>query len=196
MDGRRIALFGGSFNPPHVGHLLAAAYVRAVGGVDAVWLMPAHRHPFGKKLVPFDDRVALCEALASHFTEVEVTRVEEEVPGEGRTIHTVEHLRQRYPNTRFALIVGTDILSETHKWFEFDRLVTLVDLIVLGRSGHKVEVRPTTGPLAGATYLWDVPMPEVSSTEVRARLLANRPVDHLVPASVLKLIHERKLYQA
>ena len=194
MDGQHIALFGGSFNPPHVGHLLAAAYVRAVSGVDAVWLMPAHRHPFGKRLVSFDDRVALCEALAGQLTGVEVTRVEEEVPGEGRTIHTVEHLIRKYPDTRFSLVVGTDILSETHKWFEFDRLATLVGLIVLGRSGHEVHTRPTSGPLANAKFLWDVAMPQVSSTDVRARLLENRPVDHLVPAAVLRLIRERKLY--
>lgn len=194
MDERRIALFGGSFNPPHVGHLLAAAYVRAVAPVDAVWLMPAHRHPFGKKLVSFEDRVALCQALASHLRGVDVTRVEEEVPGEGRTIHTIEHLQRLHPGTRFALVVGTDILSETHKWFEFDRLVTMVDLIVLARSGHRVVERPTSGPLANATYLWDVPMPEVSSTEVRARLQEGRPVEQLVPAAVLKIVRERGLY--
>jgi nicotinate-nucleotide adenylyltransferase len=194
MLQRHVALFGGSFNPPHVGHLLAAAYVRAVAGVDAVWFMPAHRHPFGKRLAPFDDRVALCQAVASLLSGVEVTRVEEDVPGEGRTITTVEHLRKRVPDTHFSLVVGADILSETHKWFEFERLATLVHFVVLGRGGYQPLPVPPAGPLATATFLWDVLLPEVSSTDVRERLRSGRSVEHLVPAPALKLIRERRLY--
>ena len=59
----QVALLGGSFNPPHVGHLLAAQYVRATQGVDEVWLMPAYRHPFGKALESFEHRVRMCELL-------------------------------------------------------------------------------------------------------------------------------------
>ena len=62
-----IALFGGSFNPPHVGHMMAAYYVIATRPVDKLWLMPAYRHPFGKRLAPFDDRVKMCELAAAPF---------------------------------------------------------------------------------------------------------------------------------
>lgn len=190
-----IALFGGSFNPPHVGHLLAATYVRAVAGVDAVWLMPAHRHPFGKTLAPFEDRVAMCESLAAALHGVEVTRVEEEVPGEGRTITTVEHLLRRHPDHRFSLVVGTDILHESHKWFAFERLVALAPLIVLGRTGFVAPPLPLPEALANARLLFEVPMPQVSSTDVRARLAKGEDASLLVPASVLAEIARRGLYR-
>jgi nicotinate-nucleotide adenylyltransferase len=190
---RQVALFGGSFNPPHVGHLLAAAYVRAVAPVDVVLLMPAFLHPFGKKLAPFEDRLALCAALASQLSGVEVTDVESRVADGGRTIRTVEYLRSEYPHDRYSLVVGADIVSEWHRWFEFERLATLARPIVIGRMGY-TPTAPTTGPLAGALFLWDVPMPAVSSTDVRNRLAKGSPVEHLVPRAVLHEVRARGLY--
>lgn len=186
----RIALFGGSFNPPHVGHLLGALYVRAVADVDAVWLMPAFRHPFGKVLASFDDRVALCESLAALVDGVEVTRIEEDVESDGRTIHTVEHLKRCFPQHSFRLVIGTDILHEAHRWYEFDRLVQLAPLLVLGRSGHHAPADRFTN----ATFVDAVPMPEVSSTEVRRRLASGEDVSGLVPRPVIELIEQRGLY--
>lgn len=186
----RIALFGGSFNPPHVGHLLGALYVRAVADVDAVWLMPAFRHPFGKVLASFDDRVALCESLAALVDGVEVTRIEEDVESDGRTIHTVEHLKRCFPQHSFRLVIGTDILHEAHRWYEFDRLVQLAPLLVLGRSGHHAPADRFTN----ATFVDAVPMPEVSSTEVRRRLASGEDVSGLVPRPVIEIIEQRGLY--
>lgn len=186
----RIALFGGSFNPPHVGHLLGALYVRAVADVDAVWLMPAFRHPFGKVLASFDDRVELCESLAALVDGVEVTRIEEDVESDGRTIHTVEHLKRCFPQHSFRLVIGTDILHEAHRWYEFDRLVQLAPLLVLGRSGHHAPADRFTN----ATFVDAVPMPEVSSTEVRRRLASGEDVSGLVPRPVIEIIEQRGLY--
>lgn len=190
---REIALFGGSFNPPHVGHLLAAAFVRAVAPVDELWLVPAWQHPFGKQLAPFEDRFALCQALARDLTGVQVSRVEADLASDGRTIHTVERLQHLHPDARFSLVMGADIVGEWHKWFEFERLATLVRPIVIGRTGYQPE-RPDAGPLAGALFLWDVPMPPVSSTEVRERLATGKPVGHLLTRAVLHEIRERGLY--
>lgn len=190
----RVALFGGSFNPPHVGHLLAAAYVRAVAQVDQVWLMPAFRHPFGKALAPFEDRVALCEAMGRLVDGLAVTRVEAELPDDGRTLHTLERLRERFPEHQFRLVVGADILHESHKWFAFERIVALAPLIVLGRTGYQPPDALPQGPLASGTFLWDVPMPQVSSTDVRGRLARGEDASHVVPGVVLEEIRRRGLY--
>ncbi len=190
---RHVALFGGSFNPPHVGHLLSVAYVRAVADVDAVWLMPAVRHPFGKQLAPFEDRVALCEALVETLEGAGVTRVEAEDGLDGRTIHTVQRLLSHYPDHQFSLMVGADIVGDWHKWFEFERLAQLARPIVLGRTGYRTE-RPASGPLQDALFLWETLMPEVSSTEIRRRLAAGLSVNHLVPRAVLREIDARHLY--
>lgn len=179
----RIALFGGSFNPPHVGHLLVTAYVLATQEVDRVALMPAARHPFGKQLAPFEDRVELCRRLAAFFAGgVEVTRVEEEVPGEGRTVDTLEHLLRTRPGDSYRLVIGSDVLREAPQWKAFDRVVALAPPIVLSRSGYPHP--DAKGPA----------MPEVSSTEVRARLRAGQGAEELVPAAVLAYIRERGLY--
>src|SRR5260370_28443547 len=103
-----IALFGGSFDPPHVGHLLAAAYVLAVEPVDELWLVPVLAHPLGKQLAaPYHHRVALCEALARQLPRARVSRAEEE-SGRTRTAALLEYLGGEHPGARSALGLGTD----------------------------------------------------------------------------------------
>ena len=184
----RVALFGGSFNPPHVGHLLAATYVRAVAEVDELWLLPVHRHPFGKALAPFEARVALCRALCDGVQGLSVSTVESELDGKGYTLNTVRHLQGAFPGHSFRLVIGADILADTPKWFGFDELVRRAPLIVLGRGGYD---RPVADQ---ATVLDEVPMPAVSSTEVRRRLSLGDDVSQLVPSRVLAEIRARRLY--
>jgi len=181
----RVALYGGSFNPPHVGHLLVTAYVLATGGVDEVWLLPSHRHPFGKKLAPFADRAEMCRLLASYFSAgVSVSTVEEELGGEGFTIDTVRFLIARHPDHAFRLVVGSDILDEAPKWRAFDEIERLAPLLVVARGGHPHP--EAHGPA----------MPEVSSTEVRARLAAGAGAEELVPRAVLAYVQASGLYRA
>lgn len=179
----KVALFGGSFNPPHVGHLLVSSYVLATAEVDELWLMPAFTHAFGKALAPFEDRLRMCELLASYFAErVVVSPVESEVAMGGRTVDTLEHLRAKLPGHEFRLVVGSDILGETSLWKDFDRVRELAPLLVVARGGHPhPEAR---GP----------EMPEVSSTEVRSRLVAGEGAEELVPRKVLDYVRGRGLY--
>lgn len=178
-----IALLGGSFNPPHVGHLMAALYVRAVVGCDQVWLVPSFNHPFGKPLAPFEDRVALCEAMGSDLGPwFKVSRAEAEVGGEGRTIDLLEHLLPKHPGVRFRFVIGSDIVADLPKWKAWDRIRALVDITVLHRAGH---------PVPGA---WGPPLAEVSSTTIRKALEAGTPPTDLVPRAVLEAARRRGLY--
>lgn len=178
----RVALLGGSFNPPHVGHLMAAVFVRAARAVDAVWLVPAANHPFGKALAPFDDRVAMCEAMALDAGPwLTVSRAEESVGGEGRTIDLLEWLLPRHPGTRFEFVIGSDILADLPKWKAWDRIQKLVDVVILNRAGYPDSA--AIGP----------PLAQVSSTEIRKLLAAGQRPDGLVPKRVLDLIGERQL---
>jgi nicotinate-nucleotide adenylyltransferase len=179
---RHVALFGGSFNPPHVGHLMAALFVKATCAVDEVWLVPAFDHPFGKALVPFDDRIALCERLTEDCgLWLRVSRAEAEVGGEGRTIELIEHLLPRHPNTRFHFVIGSDILADLPKWKAWDRIEALVNVVVLHRAGYPSP--RAFGP----------PIVEVSSTAIRAALREGRRPEGLVPRRVLDLIEARGL---
>ncbi|MBI5549476.1 MAG: nicotinate (nicotinamide) nucleotide adenylyltransferase [Deltaproteobacteria bacterium] len=181
----RIALLGGSFNPPHVGHLMNAYYVLATREVDRVWLMPVFRHPFAKRLAPFEDRVRMCELAAARFSGgIEVSRVEAEAPGSGRTVETLDHLIGKYPEHQFSLVIGTDILPERSKWKDFDRIERMAAIIVVPRAGF-----PAPGVVGPA-------LPEVSSTEIREKLARAQDVSALVPREVLAYARERGLYRA
>jgi nicotinate-nucleotide adenylyltransferase len=186
-----IGLFGGSFNPPHIAHQLVALYVLESQDVDQVWLVPTFRHAFGKDLAPFSDRVAMCEqAMASLGSRVAVSQIEATLaarPGfvASRTLHLVEALLEEYPDYRFRLVIGSDILSETSQWYRWDDVVRLAPPIVIGRSGHLV-------PGCTATEL---AMPLVSSTEIRRRLSNREPVGDLLPRQVVRYIDQRGLYR-
>jgi nicotinate-nucleotide adenylyltransferase len=180
----RVAIFGGSFNPPHVAHVLAVALLWMSGEVDRILLVPTFRHPFGKPLAPFDDRVKMCEAAVGWLPCVSVSRVEEDVGGEGRTVHMLERLGRLYPDWRMRLVLGADLLLEADKWYRFDRVCELAPPILLGRTGFAAEGAPA------------VLLPGVSSTEVRTLIADGRWADvaPLVPHGVLTYVRERRLY--
>ena len=189
---REVALFGGSFNPPHVGHLLAAAYVRSVVQLDALWIMPVGQHPWGKELarsnigwrcvrrwrVELSEQKSRVSTASRDFQAARFTRL--------------SGLRERHPDARFSLILGADTAADWEKWFDFQRLVTLVRPIVVGRQGRAEE----HGVIPGALFLTDVEMPNVSSSAIRDRLAKGQDVSHLVPAAVLRELQARKLYGA
>jgi nicotinate-nucleotide adenylyltransferase len=180
-----VAILGGSFNPPHVAHLMAAYWALATQGVQEVWLLPAYRHPFGKALAPFEDRVRMCELAAAPLRGVHVCTAERELaddPLVGKTARTLEHLQAKHPDHRFALVVGTDILPETDKWYRWDRVKALARILVVGRQGYE-----------GAA---DAPsLPAVSSTLIRERLGRGEDVSALVPGRVLAYVANRGLYR-
>jgi nicotinate-nucleotide adenylyltransferase len=189
---RTVAIFGGSFNPPHVAHQMVALFVVETMPVDELWFAPTWKHPFAKQLADYEDRIAMCERVAAALgPRVAVSRIEEEVarqPGfvSSRTLHTIEALIARHPGTQFRLVVGADILGETDKWHRWDELVRLAPPIVIGRAGH---------PAPPEALVTGLEMPEVSSTEVRARLGRGESALPLVPRSVMGYIAERRLYQ-
>jgi nicotinate-nucleotide adenylyltransferase len=185
---REVALLGGSFNPPHVAHVMAAYWTLATQPVDEVWLLPAFRHPFGKALAPFEHRVRMCELAASDLdpARVRVCTAEADLASDplgGMTARTLEHLASRFPETRFALVVGTDVLGETDGWYRWDRVKELARIVVVGRQGHAQGA-------AGAPLL-----PPVSSTAVRERLARGEDVAALVPRKVVDYIAAHGLYR-
>ncbi len=169
----RVAVFGGSFNPPHVGHAMVAAWLRWTDQVDEVWLVPAYQHAFDKSLAPFPRRLEacrrLCAALGTGFAAV---GVEAELPVPSYTITTLRALAARHPENRLRLVLGADNLDAVHKWRDWDAIERDFAPVVVGRGSLGVEGVPT--------------FPDVSSTEIRARLAAGLPVDGLVPRPVLE----------
>ena len=178
---------GGSFNPPHVAHMLAAAWVLSARKVDQVWFVPVGEHAFGKKLEAFDDRMAMvqlaCSAIGAHCT---VSDVERRLGGPNRTIDTLQYLQKEHPELQLSLIIGSDILAERHSWKSWDLLERDFGFHILGREGHPMP----------AGYGAKVVLPDVSSTEVR-ELLSRGQVEAcrgLVDLDVLDYIVREGLY--
>jgi len=180
----RVAVYGGSFNPPHVAHQLAITYVLATARphLDEVWMVPTFKHPFDKQLVPFGDRARMCELAAGLFgARVRVSRIEEELGGESYTLTTMKAIMQRHPGIEFALVIGADLVAERERWHGWAELKNLVPFIVVGRQGS---------PLQGGLEL-----PPVSSTMVRQRVARGETIDALVPVDVADYIAARGLYR-
>ncbi len=182
----KVAVFGGSFNPPHVAHVLACSLVLCVEDIDRLLVVPTYKHPFGKPLAPYDDRVQMCRLAVASMPAVEVSRVEEELGGESRTLRTLEHLAGAHPDWTLRLVVGADILAEAPRWFGFGAIAELAPLIVLARAGVDVD---RAGPAL---------LPAVSSTQVRTAIGngAWSEARRLVPRTVLEYVREKSLYGA
>lgn len=178
-------VFGGSFNPPHLSHVLAASVVLARFDVARVLFVPTYQHPFAKELASYEDRVRMCELATAWLPRTHVSRVEQELGGESRTLWTLEHLARVEPSWNLRLLIGADILNESSKWFAFDKITALAPPIVLGRVGVVAEGAPKAV------------LPDISSTHVRA--LARREawgeLEELLPRDVLAYVRERGLYR-
>lgn len=185
----RIALFGGSFDPPHVAHVLGAAYVLSTTDVDRVLAVPVFAHAFGKPLAPFEHRTKMTELAFQDLPRVEVSSVEATLGAPSRTLRTVERLSELHPGATFRLVVGADVLVDSDKWHAFDEIVSRAPLFVLGRAGVP---HPDAPPAV---------LPDVSSTRVR-EALSRRTTDEgaaedlrrWVPRAVLRYIDAQGLY--
>ena len=187
---KSVAIYGGSFDPPHVSHVLAAVYALKVGGFDQVLVVPVYEHAFQKQLTPFAHRLRMCELAFAGIESVEVTSVEQELRTPSLTLRTLEHLSALHPAWAMRLLVGSDVLGETSKWHAFDRISALAPPYVVGRPGY--EPPHTRGAL----------LPDISSTRVREALSAREtPVNSALlaaclPSAVLGYIVEHDLYNA
>lgn len=171
---RRVAVFGGSFNPPHIGHVLVATWVRSTGAADEVWWVPTWVHPFGKQLAPFDVRVAMCDAVAQDLGPwARVDTIEATLPEPSFSITMLNALASAHPDVSFRLIVGADTLTETNKWRGWDEISERYTPILAGRSGH--------------ADIGALQFPNISSTEIRQRLAKGESVSHLLPVALVPM---------
>ena len=181
----RLGLYGGSFDPPHVGHQLAMLFALATARIDGLVMVPCFRHPFDKKLRPYAHRLEMSRLAAEPLGPlVEVSDIERRLGGESRTLNTIKALHAERPEARICLIIGADLLSERERWYGYPEIERLVDFIIVGRSGH-------TPPELGV----EVTLPDVSSSEIRARLARGGDVSRLVPSSVVDYIAAHGLYR-
>ena len=189
---QHIGVFGGTFDPPHVGHLVTAVNVAHSLGLDRVILMVANV-PWQKvgtrTITPAADRLAMVRAAVADVDRLEAGDDEIRAGGHSYTADTLERLAGEHPGAVLYTIVGDDAAANIHTWERFDE--------VLGRSRMVVVDRPGNRSVLDPSIDWihvEVPRLEVSSTDLRERCADGRPLDYLVTDDVLTVIRERHLY--
>lgn len=184
MTTRRVAIYGGSFDPPHLGHVLSVAWTLSAADVDAVWIIPTWKHPFDKEHgATFDQRMRMCELAFAVFREVEVSDIERRLGGISRTLHTLDTLESEHPDTVFRLLIGADVLPTTDRWHQWDEVVKIAPPLVIGRQGSPV---PEGCPIS---------IPNINSTDIRSGLANAGDITGLVPTAVIEHIRSHGLYQ-
>ncbi|HEY6561893.1 MAG TPA: nicotinate-nicotinamide nucleotide adenylyltransferase [Polyangiaceae bacterium] len=185
----KVGFFGGSFDPPHVAHVLAVSYVLSVARFDRVLVVPVFDHALKVSHAPFAERLQMCRIALGWLPGALVSDIEHELGHPSFTLRTLETLRARNPDWSLRLVIGSDVLFETHKWHAFAEVSELAPPFVLGRVGAEHA-------LGRAGIL-----PDISSSRVR-ELLARRDdpevapeLAAVVPSGVLDFIDARGLYR-
>lgn len=190
---RRLGLFGGTFDPPHVGHLVTAVNVRHALDLDVVILMVANvpwQKAGSRAITPAPDRLAMVEAAVAEVDGLDASGLEIEMGGASYTADTLRVLGEQHPEAELFTIVGDDAAAGLATWERWEEVVRRSSLVVVDRPGSPVTLDPSID--------WtriEVPRLEVSSTDLRARFDDGRPLDYLVTDPVLDLIEERGLYR-
>ena len=189
---RRIGLFGGTFDPPHVGHLVTAVNVRHSLDLDVV-IMMVNNVPWQKQgerpITPALDRLAMVEAAVGDVPGLEAGRLEIDLGGPSYTADTLAALADREPGAELYTIVGDDAAAGLTSWERYEEVVARSRMVVVDRPGEHVEL-PGIVPWIRV----EVPRLEVSSTDLRARFTDGRPLDYLIIDPVLDVIERRNLY--
>lgn len=189
---QRIGLFGGTFDPPHVGHLVTAVNVRHALGLDVVILMVANvpwQKAGSRPITDAEARFAMVEAAVADVRGLQAGRVEIDHGGPSYTADTLAFLSHEHPGASLFTIVGDDAAAKFETWERYEEVAARSTLVVVDRPGAPVELPDD--------YQWErveVPRLEVSSTDLRDRCRDGRPLDYLVTEPVLGVIRALHLY--
>lgn len=192
----KIGFMGGSFDPVHFGHLVAAQDAYERGGLDRLVFVPTAQAPLkpGAVQASVEARLAMLHAAVDGDSRFEISDHEARRGGVSYTIETVRHLRAQFPDDELAWVIGADQVERLHLWREIDELARHVEFIVLARPGWAVMERKDIPGLRLRGC--EGHLVEISSTEVRERVKAGLPVDYLMPHKTVEYIRETRLYRA
>ncbi|WP_066367941.1 nicotinate-nucleotide adenylyltransferase [Neobacillus fumarioli] len=185
----KIGILGGTFDPPHNGHLLIANEVLSALKLDKIWFIPNQDPPHKKKScsITNEDRMEMLKRALNGNPVFDIQTIELERTGPSYTIDTIRMIREQYKDHQFYFIIGADMIEYLPKWKQIDELIALVQFV-----GVK---RPSYSCLTEYPILYvDVPAFEVSSSMIRERLKDGKSVKYLMPDAVIEFIKERHLY--
>lgn len=186
---KKIGILGGTFDPPHNGHLLIANEVCAALELDEIWLMPNREPPHKQKsgLVKNEDRLNMLKLATQDNSAFKIQPIELEREGPSYTFDTMKMINEKYSEHQFFFIIGADMIEYLPKWHKIDELIKLVQFVGVERPNYSHQ---SDFPIQ---YV-DVPAFDVSSSMIRDRLKTGKTVRYLLPDSVVEYIEEKQLY--
>ncbi len=198
----RLGLFGGTFDPIHLGHLILAESCREVAQLDQVWFVVAGQPPHkSKNLTPIADRIEMARIAVAGHPSFEVSESEAKSPGPHYTYETLESIQREHPDDELCLIIGGDSLADLPGWREPGKILELATIIAVGRPGSPELSDKALKQLSDSmritprVELVHSPLIEISSTDLRSRILEGRSIRYQVPRGVQAYIEAQGLYQ-
>lgn len=190
MSPLRLGLFGGSFDPPHLGHLVVAQDVAEFLNLDRLILLPAGNppHKLDRSLAPAPLRVEMVRSLVERDARFGVSEVEVSRSGPSYTVDTLRHYRELHPEAELFFVMGADQAVTLDSWHEPGEVSALATLVVMARDGTEAP----EGDFLSAP----VTRLDISSSAIRARVRNGRPIRYLVPDTVREIIESNRLYRA
>jgi nicotinate-nucleotide adenylyltransferase len=196
----RIGIFGGTFDPPHIGHLILAAESKSQLNLDRLlWVLtPDPPHKQNMRLTSVEERLEMVQAAIQDDPAFELSRVEIDRPGPHYAVETVHLLAKAFPDADLAYLIGGDSLRDLPTWYHPQELVDACAMIgVMRRPGDEVNMEALETQLPGIkakAAVVKAPLLEISATEIRSRIAAGKPFRYYLPEAVYKIIRERGLY--
>ena len=186
----KVGVIGGTFDPPHVGHLLIANDVRQKLSLDEVWFMPNHipPHKQNKSVTPTPIRVEMIQAAVASNSSFRVETIELQRDGPSYTYDTMLLLAKKYPDTRCYFIIGADMVEYLPKWHNIEKLLEIITFVGVKRPGYTFS---SEYPVIEV----EAPQMDISSTLIRKRVQEGWTSQYLVPDSVKEIIEEKRLYE-
>ena len=191
----RIGIFGGSFDPIHIGHAIIAQHIIGCGAVDRLWFMVSPVNPLKadkERNVADTDRLRMVEMVSRPMEGVETSAFEFTMPKPSYTIDTLNALQAKFPDDEFFLLIGGDNWQVFDKWRNSEEILAKYHLLIYPRLGYEVKI---PDELKERVQLIDAPIIELSSTVIRERLAKGQSVRYYVPDEVLKYIERKQLYK-
>jgi nicotinate-nucleotide adenylyltransferase len=191
----KIGIFGGTFDPIHLGHLLLAEQALEAVPLDEVWFVPAGEPPHKRERVvtPAFHRLRMVELATREHPRFRVSDLEVKRQGPSYTVHTIEALKAAHPQHHFFLLVGADMVKDLPNWYKTNKIIQHVQILALGRPGVETgdipaEIRERLTWIEGAAET------NISSSLIRRRLAAGKSVRYLLPEPVYQYVKEHRLY--
>lgn len=188
-ERKKVGILGGTFNPPHLGHLIIADQVKNQLGLEKILFLPSAEPPHaqGKKTIDAKHRVKMVEQTIAERPDFEIELSEIQRGGKSYTYDTIRRLTEENPEIDYYFIIGADMVENLPTWYKVEELINLIQFVAVNRPSYSVE---TDYPL----IFIDVPNIEISSSLVRQKLMDHCSVNYLIPDSVIQYIEKEGLY--